>query len=119
MNSVNSLGAGIVTIQETHFTRKGRMTGKLNDFDFFEAIRKKQKGGTLIGVHKRLDPILIKEYSDEFELIIVEVKLGERYVRIMSGYGPRENWKLDDKCHFSVHLKLKLKMLSCTPRQYT
>ena len=40
-------------------------------------FRKKQKGGTLIGAHKSLDPILIEEYSEEFELLVIEEKLEE------------------------------------------
>ena len=80
VSSVNELGAGIITLQETHFTRKGKLADKLSDFEIFEAMRKKQKGGTLIGVHKSLDPILIEEYSEDFELSVVEVNSwGERY----------------------------------------
>ena len=66
----------------------------------FEAIRKKMKGGTLIGAHKSLDPILIEEYSEDFEFLVVEVKIANKDVRVMSGYGPQENWKLDDKMPF-------------------
>ena len=100
VNSVNHLNAGIITLQETHFKRKGKINNKFNDFQIFEAIRKKHNGGTLIGVHKSLDPILIEEYSDEFELLVVEVKLGEKDVRIISGYGPQENVKLEEKMPF-------------------
>ena len=100
MNNVNNLGAGLITIQETHFKKKGRMNGKINDFEFFEAIRNKQKGGTLIGAHKSLDPVLIEEYCEDFEMLVVEVKLGGRDVRVISGYGPQENWKSEEKLPF-------------------
>ena len=40
--------------------------------------------------------MLIEEYSDEFELIVVQVKIGEKEVRLMVGYGPQENWKKED-----------------------
>ena len=40
VNNVESLGAGIITLQETHFQRKGTLNGKIRDFEFFEAIRK-------------------------------------------------------------------------------
>ena len=62
-----------------------------------EAIRKKKKGGTLIGVHKSLDPILIEEYAEDFEFLVVEVRIANKDIRIMSGYGPQENWKIEDK----------------------
>ena len=67
---------------------------------YLKQLGKKHNGGTLIGAHKSLDPILIEEYSDEFELFVVEVKLGGKDVRIISGYGPQENWKMEDKMPF-------------------
>ena len=91
---MNTLGAGIVTLQETHYRKKGKLNERLNDFEVFEAIRKKVKGGTLIAVHKSLKPVLIEEHSEEFELLVVEAKIGNKEVRVMSGYGPQENWSL-------------------------
>ena len=88
VDNVNHIGAGIFTLQETHYKRKGRLNDKFSDFEMFEAIRKKQKGGTLIGAHKSLDPILIEEYSEDFELLVIEVKIGGMDIRIISGYGP-------------------------------
>ena len=51
--------AGLFTIQETHFTSKVKV--KIENFETFEAIRKKDKGGTLICVHNALNPVLIEE----------------------------------------------------------
>ena len=71
---------------------------KISEFEVFEAIRKgKQKGGTMIGVHKALSPVLITELNDPFELLVVEVKIGEREIRIISGYGPQESWSPDQR----------------------
>jgi hypothetical protein len=100
VDNVTHIGVGIITLQETHFKVKGKMNSKLKDFQIFEAIRKRMKGGTLIGAHKSLDPVLIEEYSEDFELLVVEVKLGSKDVRIISGYGPQENWKLEDRMPF-------------------
>ena len=84
--------SGIFTGQETHATTKG--TFKVPDFELFEAIRKtKEKGGTIIGVHKAMKPVLIEEYSDEFELIVVEIVIANKPIRIITGHGPQENWK--------------------------
>ena len=69
VNNNNYLGAGIISLQETHFSRNGKLIKHLKDFDILEAIRKKSKRGTLIGVHKSLDPVLIEEHSDDFELL--------------------------------------------------
>ena len=109
VNIVNTLEVGIITLQETHFKRKGKLNGKINDFEFFEAIRKKEKGGTLIGAHKSLDPILIEEYSEYFELLVVEVNMGGECIRVISGYGPQENWRLEDKMPFFFALEEEVK----------
>ena len=109
VHNVTQLGAGVITIQETHFKKKGRLHTKLKDFELFEAIRKKQKGGTLIGAHKSLEPVLIEEYSEDFELLVIEIKMGNKYVRVISGYGPQENWKLEDKLPFFRALEEEIK----------
>ena len=68
----------------------------------------KQKGGTLIGAHKNLDPVLIEEYCEDFELIVIEVKMGGKYVRIMTGYGPQENWTHEEKMPFFRSLEQEI-----------
>ena len=70
---------------------------------------KNKKGGTLIAAHKSFDPILIEEYSEEFELLVIEVKIGGKDVRVISGYGPQENWKLDEKKPFFEALEKEIK----------
>ena len=50
--------------------------------------------------HKSLSPILIEEYAEEFELLVVEVILGGKSVRVMTGYGPQENWRLEERTPF-------------------
>ena len=64
----------------------------------FEAIRNKKDGGTLIGVHQGLNPVLIKEYSEKFELLVVEISVLNKDIRIISGYGPQESWPEDERC---------------------
>ena len=86
---VKSLDIPIFTVQETHFTTKGKI--KIDGYIVFESIRtKKKNGGTAIGVHETLNPVLIEEYSSEFELLVVEIKVNKRDIRIISGYGPQK-----------------------------
>ena len=74
-----------------HFCTKGKVF--IDDFEVFEAIRKgKEKGGTMIGVHTALRPVLIEEYNDPFELLVVQINVANRSIRVISGYGPQENW---------------------------
>ena len=92
------LQSGIFTVQETHYKKKGNL--KINDWEIFEAIRKKEFGGSMIGVHKGLNPILIQEYNGDFELIVVEAIISDREVRIISGYGPQECWPVEERLPF-------------------
>ena len=59
------------------------------EFVIFEAIRKKKGGGTLVAIHKDLNPKLIEEYNEEFELIVVKVSTKEKSIRVM---GPKRTW---------------------------
>ena len=87
---VRSTKANIVTLQETHYRQKGKsMMDK--SFVVFEAIRNKKGDGTVIAVHENLKPKLIEEYSDEFKLLVLEVKTESHNIRVISGYGPQEN----------------------------
>ena len=90
--------ASIFTLQETHLSNKGKI--KVENFEIFEAIRTKAKGGTVIGVHTGMKPVLIKEYSEEFELLVVEVKAASKEIRIVTGYGPQETWPIDVRMPF-------------------
>ena len=98
--------ANIVTVQETHAKRKGKI--QLSDMVSFEAIRKAKAGGTLIAVHSSLNPKLIEVYEDEFELIVVEVELKEKEIRVISGYGPQENWPEEKRRPFFMALETEV-----------
>ena len=106
-NKLKYFKSSIFSIQETHFPKKGRF--KMDNFHIFEAIRKsKIKGGTMIGVHVDLQPILVREYSEQFELIVVEIKVAGSDIRIFSGYGPQENWQEKDKSPFFEALETEI-----------
>ena len=56
---IKECNAGVFTVQETNFKKKGRF--KFKEFEIFEAIRQnKDKGGCMIGIHKSLEPVLIE-----------------------------------------------------------
>ena len=59
----------------------------------------------MLGVHVSLNPVLISEYGDEIELIVVEIKVGQYQIRVMTGYGPQEVWDLDMKMKFFLALE--------------
>ena len=59
----------------------------------------------MIGAHNSLEPILIQEYSEEFELIIVEIKVEGKPICVILGYGPQECWNLDKRMPFFTALE--------------
>ena len=73
-----------------------------------KAIRKRKGGGTLVAIKEDLNPKLIEEYSDEFELLVVEVETREQIIRIMSGYGPQENWDEEKRLPFFIALETEI-----------
>jgi hypothetical protein len=105
-NEVNTLKAAIFTIQETHFKKKGKF--KMPNYEIFEAIRSKTNGGTMIGAHKALKPMLVSEYSEDFELLVVEIQVRNKEIRVISGYGPQESWAESQRMPFFIALESEI-----------
>ena len=59
-------------------------------------------------IYELLEPVLIEEYSDKFETLVVELKVAGKKVRVINGYGPQENWTSEDKMPFFVALEEKV-----------
>ena len=64
---------GIFTVQETKSRKKGKHS--LENYVIFEAIRNKFGGGSMIGVHESLNPVLISSYEEYFELLVIQTKI--------------------------------------------
>ena len=83
--------SAIVAVQQTQYKRKGNF--KMENYTIFEAIRKnREKGGSLLGSNANLQPVLISEYEETFELIVVEIQVADKSQRVITGYGPQEGW---------------------------
>ena len=98
--------SNIITIQETHFPQKGIF--QMNGMVIFEAIRKKKGGGTLMAVDEDLKPKLIEEYSEDFELLVVEVVAKNQAIRLITGYGPQENLEEEKRMEFFLALETEI-----------
>ena len=85
--------------------RRGFEKLKLDDFDIFESIRNKVGGGSMIGIHSSLNGKLVSEYSDEFELLVVQGTIAKKSVRIMTRYGPQESWLEENRLLFFASLE--------------
>ena len=105
-NEIKISKIGIFMIQETHFRKKGNII--IEYFEIFEAIRSKQGRGMAIGAHKALSPVLIEEYNNDFELLVVEVKIASKEIRIITGYGPQEKWPENERIPFFQALEKEI-----------
>ena len=100
---VKLFNISIFSVQETHYKKKGKLT--LDNFIIFEAIRSKEGGGSMLGIHVSHQPVLISEYSDTFELIVTEIQVAKKHIRVITGYGPQETWDLNIKMQFFIALE--------------
>ena len=111
LNSLRSqivaTASNIVTIQETHSRRKGLLKMPVG-FVTFEAIRKSKHGGTMCTIHQDLNPKLIEEHNNPFELLVVEVEADSTDIRIITGCGPQENWDESRRMSFYIALEAEI-----------
>jgi hypothetical protein len=107
VSEVKATEANIVTVQETHSTRKGRVVMPKH-FVVFETIQAAKNGGTLCAIHEDLNPKLIEEYNNPFELLVVEIEVQNKSIRIMTGVGPQENWDEDKRNPFFIALEAEV-----------
>ena len=106
-SEIDDTAANIVTVQETHRLRKGRIDMP-RGFVVFEAIRKEKHGGTMCAIREELNPKLVEEYSDLFELLVVEVTVSSKSIRIITGCGPQENWEEARRRPFFLALEAEI-----------
>ena len=58
----------------------------------------------MMGVHNSLSPVLISNYECDFELIVVETKVGRKQIRLITGYWPQEDWDDEHRAPFFMAL---------------
>ena len=63
----------------------------------------------LTAVHRALDPINVGEDTDGEEIVVVEVNLGRRKMRLINGYGPQETENQEIKKNFFKRIDLEIK----------
>ena len=67
----------------------------------------------MVGIHSSLNPLLIQEYNEDFELVVVEFSVNHQNIRVMSGCGPQESWPEEERLPFFMSLEqevIKAKM---------
>ena len=76
------------TVQESKLRQNGIV--KLDGYKIFEMHRTGMGGGLLTAVKHVLEPVLIFQCEEAAEIMVVQVKLGQRNIRIFNAYGPQE-----------------------------
>ena len=91
-------------IQETLYDKKGLF--KVENYEVFESIRQGNGGSILTGAHKRLNPVLISDSSeDDIEVLVIEGELNGKKVRFINGYGPQEYANVDTRIKFFARIE--------------
>ena len=58
----------------------------------------------MLGNHVSHQPVLISEYSEKFEMIVVEIKVSNQDIRIIPENGPKENLDVAEIMPFFLQL---------------
>ena len=78
----------VVIIQETKIRRKSQIS--LQGYRCFPTVRGDSGGGVLVAALASLDPVLIFEGDSECEVIVIEIRLEKKRIRVIGSYGPQE-----------------------------
>ena len=86
--NIEQLNPHIIVIQETKVKRKSQI--ELKGYRCYPTVRGDSGGGILIACIAALDPVLIHEGDSECEVLVVQISLQNKAIRIIAGYGPQE-----------------------------
>ena len=86
--NIAQLHPHIIVVQETKIKRKSQI--ELSGYQTYPTIRGDSGGGIMIACLSSLDPVLIYEGDAECEVLVVQVTLKSKPLRVIAGYGPQE-----------------------------
>ena len=98
--------SSVFVVQETQARKKGKH--QMENYVIYEPKRTKVGGGSMMGLHESLNTVLVSLYENDFELIVVETKIGKNLIRFVTGYGPQEDWSDELKAPFFVALNTEI-----------
>ena len=90
---VNIFSPSVICLQETKLRSKG--IWKAKGFRTFERLRKGFGGGLLTAIDEDLSPVLLSEGEGDLEILVVQLTVGGRNMRIINCYGPQEDQALE------------------------
>ena len=109
LNSLNhiisELNPSVICLQETKCKKVGRVKIESKGYIVFELLRKESGGGGLATLVKAdLTPVWVAEGDDFVEILVVEIHIDSRSVRIINCYAPQECDAMERKVAFWARL---------------
>ena len=109
LNSLNhiisQLNPSVICLQETKCKKVGRVKIESKGYIVFELLRKQSGGGGLATLVKAdLSPVWVAEGDDLVEILVVDIHIDSRSVRIINCYAPQECDSMERKIAFWARL---------------
>ena len=104
---LSKLNPTVFCVQETKVYRPGKISiDEAKRYTIYELHRTNSRGdGLAVGVLHELSPMWIAEGDDECEFLVIEDNLDQFKLRILTGYGPQMNDKIERKNKFWSELE--------------
>ena len=100
---LSKLNPAVFFVEESKYRDAGRL--KLENYIIFELIRKDKDGGGLaLGCAQELQPVWLREGSNQVEAMSVEIFVRNMKMRCCIAYGPQENENIEKKEEFWKYL---------------
>ena len=62
----------------------------------------------MIGAHKALKPVLINELDDPFKMVVIEITVANKDIRVITGWSPQETWTPAERAPFFQALEQEI-----------
>ena len=100
---LSKLNPAVFFVEESKYRDAGRL--KLENYIIFELIRKDKDGGGLaLGCAQELQPVWLREGSNQVEAMSVESFVRNMKMRCCIAYGPQDNENIEKKEEFWKYL---------------
>jgi hypothetical protein len=87
--NIDQLKPHVVVVQETKLKKKSPVD-LIKGYRTFTTVRGDNGGGLMIACLASLDPVMVYEGDSECEVLVVQIALESKLIRIIAGYGPQE-----------------------------
>ena len=98
---IKELSPSVICLQETRAKKYGKRFKDMEGYTKFEMVRQNSGGGGLMTlVRPDLKPVWVSEGDDQVEILVVEIRIEKRSIRILNCYAPQQGDHIDRKNAF-------------------